>query len=199
MSQALAWARDVVLTWGAPGLFVVAFLDASFLSLPEINDILLVWMVTRHRHRWVLYSVASTLGSITGCLVLYYLGRKGGDALVRKRFGGPSVERTLASFRRFGVLAVLVPAILPPPAPFKIFVLLAGIAGISSRRFITAIAIGRGFRYFGEGILALKYGDHTIEFVRLHAFAVSMWSLGLLGAGLAAYIVVNRARAARNR
>src|SRR5207237_341049 len=124
MSRIVAWARYVALTFGAPGLFAVAFLDASFVSLPEINDLLLVWMVTRHKHRLVLYVFSSTIGSIGGCLVLYYLGRKGGQALVKRRFGGPATERALATFRRYGVMAVLIPSILPPPAPFKVFVLL---------------------------------------------------------------------------
>jgi membrane protein YqaA with SNARE-associated domain len=199
MSQLVAWARHIALTFGAPGLFLIAFVDASFLSLPEINDILLVWMVTRHKHRFVLYATASTLGSIAGCLALYYIGRKGGEALVRKRFGGASVEHAMASFRRFGIMAVLIPSILPPPAPFKIFVLLAGLADISAGRFIAAIAIGRGARYFGEGLLALKYGDRTIDFMRAHGVAVSLWSVGILLAGVAVYILAAKARARTGR
>ena len=71
-------------------------------------------------------------GSMAGCLALHYLGRKGGEALVRKRFTGDKIERALAALQRYGVMAVLVPSLLPPPAPFKIFVLLAGVAGISA-------------------------------------------------------------------
>ena len=115
---------------GAPGLFLVAFLDSSFLSLPEITDLLVIWMVTQHPDRMLLYVAAATLGSLAGCLMMYFFGRKGGDALVRKRFAGASVERAMAAFQRYGVMAVLIPSMLPPPAPFKIFVLLAGVAGI---------------------------------------------------------------------
>ena len=147
---------------GAPGLFVVAFLDSSFLSLPEINDLLLVLMVTRQKSRMVLYAASATLGSIAGCLVLYYIGRRGGDALVRKRFASERVDQALRLVRRYGVMSVLIPSLLPPPAPFKIFVLLAGVAGISAPRFVMAIAIGRGLRYFGEGLLAVRYGDRTV-------------------------------------
>jgi len=199
MSHVIAWARRVVLAWGAPGLFVIAFLDASFLSLPEINDLLLVWMITHHKHRFLMYATASTLGSIAGCLVLYYLGRKGGEALARKRFGGPRVERTLAACRRFGVMAVLIPAILPPPAPFKVFVLLAGLAEISAGRFITAVAIGRGVRYYGEGLLALRYGDRTFAYMRDNGVAVSLAAAGVLVAGLVIYIVASKARGRKSR
>src|SRR5450631_3010721 len=144
MSRFVAWVRVAALTLGAPGLFLVAFLDSSFLPLPGITDVLLVVMVTRHSAGLVWYVLAATLGSIGGCLVLHYLGRKGGEALVRKRFAGPRVERAMAALQRHGVMAVLVPSILPPPAPFKIFVLLAGVVGIRPVPFATAIAIGRG-------------------------------------------------------
>ncbi len=199
MRHIAAWARNLALTFGAPGLFFVAFLDASFLSLPELNDILLVWMVTRHKQQMVLYALSSTIGSIVGCLVLYYLGRKGGEALVRRRFGGPTVERALTTFRRYGVMAVLIPSILPPPAPFKIFVLLAGVAGISTARFTTAITIGRGARYFGEGVLALRYGDETIRFMREHGLSLSLAIVGVLTAGLIGYVVWSTVRAKERR
>ncbi len=93
--------RALAVTLGAPGLFLVAFLDSSFLSLPEIADILVVYMVTRQKARLVLYAGCATLWSIAGCLVMYYLGRKGGDALVRKRFAGGNVERAMAAVERW--------------------------------------------------------------------------------------------------
>src|ERR1700755_705390 len=162
MKRIVDWVQGLALTLGAPGLFLIGFLDSSFLSFPEVNDILLVLMVTRHKERMILYAACATLGSLSGCLVLYYVGRKGGDAFVRKRFRSGTVDRTLATVQRYGVWAVLIPSLLPPPAPFKIFVLLAGVAGISASRFTAAILIGRGVRYFGEGILALYYGDQAI-------------------------------------
>ncbi len=199
MSSIVAWFRYTALALGAPGLFLIAFLDSSFLSLPEINDILLVWMVTRHKERFVLYAMSSTLGSLAGCLVLYYVGGRGGGGLGKRRFGGTSVEHAMSVFRRYGVMAVLIPSILPPPAPFKIFVFLAGIAGIGTTRFTIAIAIGRGLRYFAEGFLALRYGDQAIDFIRAHGTTVAIALVGVLGAGLAAYIVWTKARAGKGR
>src|SRR5262245_65840508 len=99
MSRFADWIQSFALAMGAPGLFLVAFLDSSFLSLPEINDLLLVWMVTQHKARMPLYAVTATMGSIAGCLVLYYLGSKGGDALAKRRFSTGAVERSLASLR----------------------------------------------------------------------------------------------------
>jgi membrane protein YqaA with SNARE-associated domain len=199
MRRILDWVQTVALGLGAPGLFIVAFLDSSFLSLPEINDLLLVWMVTQHKSRMILYATSATLGSIAGCLVLYYVGRKGGDALVRRRFHSATVDRAVATVQRYGVMAVLIPSLLPPPAPFKIFVLLAGVARINVTRFAIAIGIGRGIRYFGEGLLALWYGDQALEFIHANSRTVALSAVGLLAAGLAGYVIWSKARAQKSR
>ncbi len=193
MSEFVDRLRAFALAMGAPGLFVVAFLDSSFLSLPEINDLLLVFMVTQHKERMVLYAATATLGSLAGCLVLYYIGRKG-DQWVARRFSPARVERAMATFRRYGVMAVLIPSLLPPPAPFKVFVLLAGVAGISMSRFAIAILIGRGLRYFIEGYLALKYGDQAMDFMRENSKPVGLAVVALLLVGLAAWVLVKRSR-----
>ena len=193
------WIQTTALALGAPGLFIVGFLDSSFLSLPEINDLLVIWMVTQHKSRLVLYAGAATLGSIAGCMVLYYLGRKGGDAFVRKRFSGDRVDRALDVVRRNGVMAVLIPSLLPPPAPFKIFVLLAGVAGITAPRFAIAIGIGRGLRYFAEGLLAVRYGDQAMEYLQNNLRTVSLAIVGLLAFGLIGYLLWNAAKARKSR
>ena len=199
MSRFVAWVQALALTLGAPGLFIVAFLDSSLLSLPEIADLLIVWMVIQHKSRLILYASSATIGSVAGCLVLYYLGRKGGEAVIRKRFHSGSVDKALATFQRYGIMAILIPSILPPPAPFKIFVLLGGIAGVGVTEFTTAIAIGRGVRYFGEGLLAIWYGDRAMGFIQDNGRTVSLAIVGLLVAGLLAYLLIGKLRAVRRR
>jgi membrane protein YqaA with SNARE-associated domain len=197
MGQIVGRIRALALVLGAPGLFLVAFLDSSFLSLPEIADLLVVYMVTHHKHRMVVYAVAATLGSIGGCLLMYFIGQKGGEALVRRRFTTATVERSMAAFRRHGLMAVLIPSLLPPPAPFKIFVLLAGVAGIDSLRFIAAVALGRGVRYVALGLLAVRYGDRALAYVEKNGMMVSLAAVGALAGGFIVYLLMNR-RAARN-
>jgi membrane protein YqaA with SNARE-associated domain len=194
MGRIATGIRALALTLGAPGLFLVALLDSSFLSLPEIADLLVVWMVARNHDRLWLYVLSTTLGSLVGCLIMYAIGRKGGEALVRRRFAGSNVERTMATFQRHGVLAVLIPAILPPPAPFKIFVLLAGVAQISAAKFTIAVVIGRGARYLVLGILAIEYGDRALAYMQEHGVAASLAAIGLLAAGLVVYLLWNRAQ-----
>jgi membrane protein YqaA with SNARE-associated domain len=172
----LAWIQGVAAALGAPGLFLVAALDSSILSLPQVNDLLLILSVTRHPELMPLYASMSTLGSLAGCFVMYAIGRKGEEALIRKRFSGPRSQRALALFNRFGMLAVLVPAILPPPAPFKIFVILAGASRMSPWTFAVAVVLGRGFRYFGEGLLAVWYGERAIAFLEENGRLVALWT-----------------------
>jgi membrane protein YqaA with SNARE-associated domain len=176
----IAWLHAVALSLGGPGLLGVAFLDSSFVSLPQINDLLVVLMVTQHKAWMPYYAAMATLGSIAGCYAIYYLAEKGGDAFVRRRLSPGHVNRALALYRRHGVLALMVPALLPPPAPFKLFVLAAGIAGVRPLPFVTAIAIARGARYLALGVLAIYYGDAALELMRTHGREVALWVVGTL-------------------
>jgi len=192
VARIVSWVQAFALGIGGPGLFLVAFLDSSFLSLPEINDLLVVMLVIEHKTRMPYYALMATLGSVTGCLVLYGIGRKGGEALVRRRFGGHRMERALALSKRYGVLAIAVPAILPPPAPFKIFVLLAGVAAVPLWQLATTIALARRFRYFAVGILSVRYGDDAIAFIEANGRTVARVLVALIVAGGLAWILWRR-------
>lgn len=193
MRKFVDWIQALALGLGAPGLFLAALLDSSFISLPEVVDILLIWMTTQHKSLMVLYAGSATLGSVAGCLVLYAIGRKG-DQFIQRRFSADKVERALGAFRRFGLMAVLIPSLLPPPMPFKIFVLLAGAAGISTGRFAMAVGIGRGIRYFGEGLLAVWYGDAALAFLETHGRDVSLGLAGVCILGVIGYVVWQKMR-----
>ena len=196
MSRIVSWIQAFAVSVGGPGLFVIAFLDSSFLSLPEINDLLVIMMVIEDKERMLYYALMATLGSVTGCFVLYGLGRKGGEVLVRRIFGEARMRRAMDFSTRYGMLAVAVPAILPPPAPFKVFVLLAGVAQVPVWQFATAVGLGRGFRYFGEGWLAVRYGDDAVALVEANGKVVSIvLALIVLVAG-AAYAIYRRRRKA---
>lgn len=187
MKPLLEWIQAVALGIGGGGLFLVALLDSSVLSLPEVADLLLIAAVIEHPTRLVYYATMATAGSIAGCSVLYWLAHKGGDAILRKRVHAHRIDNGLALFRRFGLLAIVIPAVLPPPAPFKIFVLLAGVAAVPYWRFVGAIFIGRGARYFGEAFLAVWYGQRAVEFLETNGRVIA---LGLLAVVLVAIGVV---------
>jgi membrane protein YqaA with SNARE-associated domain len=178
----LAAIRDWASGVGGIGLFVVAALDSSFLSFPQVNDLLIIYLSTKSPRLMPYYAGMTTVGSIVGCFVLYAFARRGGEVFLRKRFSTARVERGLALYQRHGLLAVVVPSLLPPPTPFKLFVLLAGAAKVSPWKFGVAIAIGRGIRYFGQGYLAVLYGEAAVDLVRENGTAVG---IGLAVAALA--------------
>jgi membrane protein YqaA with SNARE-associated domain len=194
MKTALAWIKAFAAAIGGPGLFIIAFLDSSFLSFPQVNDLLVISMVVQHPYWMVYYAGMATAGSVAGCLAIYYVARKGGDALVRRRFKGRIFERSHRLVERYGVLTLLVPSILPPPSPFKIFVLLAGASRMSVGRFVAAIAVGRGIRYFGTGLLTVWYGQRAITFLEENGRIAALAIAGAVVVLGTAYLLWNRFR-----
>lgn len=187
MQRVVSWAQGFALSLGGPGLFILAFLDSSFLSFPEVCDLLIVWLTVRHKERMLFYALMCTLGSVAGCFALYTVGRRGGEAFLKRRFKAGHIERAMAVFRRYGLLAVIVPSLLPPPMPFKIFVLAAGVSKVRPFDFLVAVSIGRGLRYFGEGFLALWYGEQAIAFMRQNARVAGLVLAGLIVIGAVMY------------
>ncbi len=182
MRRLLAWIQGFAESLGGPGLFVIAYLDSSFLSFPQVCDALIVLLTVRHPERMVFYALTTTIGSVAGCYSLYLVGRKGGEAFLRKRFHERHVDRALDVFRRHGILAVLVPSLMPPPMPFKIFVLAAGVSGMRTFDFLAGVAIGRASRYFGIGLLALWKGQEALAWLEKNT--------GKAGLALAIVIVI---------
>ena len=167
---------------GGPGLALVAFADSSFISLPEVADILLVVQVVKDPQWWWYYGVLVTAGSVLGCWVLYELARRGGEAVLKKGFSQKTIDKSFRWFQRFGILAIVLPSIMPPPVPLKIFLLLAGMSGMSRLTFLLAITSARALRYVGEAYLAVRYGRDALVIVQEN--------LGRVGIGLTVIILI---------
>jgi len=180
MKSFAEWMYAFATAIGGPGLFAIAYLDSSFASLPQLNDILVVLMVTQNKAWMLYYAAMATLGSVAGCSTIYYLARKGGDVFLQKRLRSGHADRALAAYRRHGLLALIVPALLPPPAPFKLFVLMAGVAQVPPGRFVAAVAAARGARYTGLGLLAVWYGDVALELMRTRGRDVALGLVGVI-------------------
>ena len=174
MRRLLAWIQGFAESLGGPGLFLIAFFDSSFLSFPEVCDALIVLLTVQHPERMVFYALVTTAGSVAGCFSLYSVGRKGGESFLRRRFSERHVERALGTFRRHGMLSVLVPSLMPPPMPFKIFVLAAGVSGMRRTDFLIAVGLGRGMRFFGVGLLAMWKGQAAIAWLHENAARVGI-------------------------
>jgi len=173
------WAESTLPAMGAGGIFLAAFLDSSFLSLPLINDFLVVELSVMHPGRMPLYAAVATLGSLAGCLVLFFLGRKGGEAYFHRHAGGRA-GRIREWLGRNAFLTVAIPCILPPPMPFKLIVLGAGVFQVGVRPFSLALIIGRGFRYFALGFLAVRYGQAAQRALLEHKAAFALAALAFV-------------------
>ncbi len=175
---------------GGLGVMILAIGDSSFLSLPEGNDLLIVILSTGKSWGNMAYYVGMTiLGSIIGCLLLYSVGRKGGSPLLRRKFSQQKIARAESLFNKYGLLAVLIPSILPPPMPFKIFVLSAGVFRLKAWEFFLAVFIGRTIRYSMWGILAVLYGNSVKIFMQHNLKLVGVILFGAFALVAAAFFI----------
>jgi len=161
------WLAHLVATLGGVGLFLVAFFDSSVLSFPIVTDLLVMGESIQNPARMPYYAAMATIGSLAGCIWLYLLAKKGGEAFFHTK-AGKHAERARRWVDANAFLSVFIPAILPPPLPFKVFILAEGVFQVPLRTFVVALLLGRGLRYFGEGILAVKYGDSATQFLLAH-------------------------------
>ena len=179
----------------APAMVLIATLDSSLLSLPEINDYLVVARCYKYPGAVFYFPLFAAGGSVLGCLLLYTIMRRGGQVLLRKRFKAESIQRVERAYARFGFLAIGVPAILPPPLPFKIFVATAGTLEYPRWKFLTTVMVARSFRYYVEGILAIYYGQRVLLFMKDNGLVILSIVASLAIIGVITYTVINRRRA----
>lgn len=166
------WLQAIVASTGGLGLFLIAFLDSSVLTFPVINDLLLIELTIQNPARMPYYAAMATLGSVAGCLLLYYIARKGGEAMFHKH-AGERARHIHAWINRNGFVSILVTALLPPPTPFKVFVVAAGALEMPVRIFVLGLLAARAIRFFGEGYLAIRYGDQATQFLLTHKLEVT--------------------------
>ena len=195
------WLHDFIsetpIYVAGPLMVLVGALDSSLLSLPEINDYLVVARCYSDPKSVFYFPLFAAAGSVIGCNVLYAIMRRGGQAVMRRRFSAENIARVERAYARFGFLALAVPALLPPPMPFKIFVATAGALEYPRWRFMVTIMIARSLRYFVEGTLAVFYGEQVIDFLRVNGPYILSAAVSLVIIGVAVYLLVKRVRAPR--
>jgi membrane protein YqaA with SNARE-associated domain len=179
-----------------PAMILIGALDSSLLSLPEVNDYLVVARCYTHPRTVFLFPLFAAIGSVLGCLLLYTILSRGGRAVLHRRFRKEHVLRVERAYARFGILALVVPALLPPPMPFKIFVATAGALQFPRRRFLVTIFLARSVRYYTEGTLAVFYGERVLRFLKDNGLLIVSIVAGVCVVGLAIYLLSGRGRAA---
>jgi membrane protein YqaA with SNARE-associated domain len=191
-----AYIVSVPLYIAAPVMVLIGALDSSLLSLPEINDYLVVARCYAHPRAVFIFPLFAALGSVLGCWLLYTIIRRGGQTVLRRRFRADHIQRVEAAYARFGILALAIPALLPPPMPFKIFVATAGAMEFPRRRFLITILVARSLRYYVEGILAVFYGERVLRFLKDNGLMIISIVAGVCLLALVAYLLSGRGRAA---
>ncbi len=184
LANLIGWKQKVVAFaggLGAPGLFLISFLDSSVLTFPVINDLLLIELSIQHPARMPLYAFLAALGSVLGCVLLFFIAEKGGEALFHKHAGHRAQAiHNWVVHNGFG--GMLVAALLPPPTPFKVFVVAAGVFEVPLISFTSAVALARLVRYFGIGYLAIRYGAEALPYLVRHKWKVTAVVIGLAAA-----------------
>lgn len=160
VTKGLTRVSEYLVTFGPFGLFAVALLDSTFVPLPSSADALMLLLTTTHPRWMVFYALIATAGSTLGCWILYLISRKAGARALNK-FSEAKQKRVKDLIDRYDMLAVLVATVLPPPFPFKLFVVTAGVFRFSLLRFMIAIVAGRAFRFLLEGYFAVRYGSEA--------------------------------------
>jgi membrane protein YqaA with SNARE-associated domain len=149
---------------GGPGLVLLGIADNSVIPLTGSMDVLTIWLAARHREPWPYYTFMATLGAVIGGYITYALARKGGKETMERKLSKKRATQFSKAFARWGFAAVAIPALMPPPFPFLPFLLAAGAMQYPRRKFLGALVLGRGLRYFIDAWLGFHYGRHILRF-----------------------------------
>ena len=191
------WMWGILAPLGAWGVFLAAAIDEAFIGLP-VDAIVAAYIYSNPRG-FLIYVLFASVGSALGGILIYVIGYTGGEVLLRKRLSPERFTKIHASFEKHEFLALMLPAMLPPPFPFKAIALAAAVFEMSLARFLLAIFAGRFFRFVIIGFLTIRFGPHFVGWIG-HLFAHHFkWVLLVVAAGLLFWLFWRRKRqAARN-
>jgi membrane protein YqaA with SNARE-associated domain len=169
---------------GGPGLILLGLADNSVIPMPGSTDAATILLAAHHRDLWVYYAMMATVGAVLGGYLTYRMARKGGKETLEKRFSKKKINKVYAIFERWGFASVAIPALLPPPFPIVPMLLAAGAMQYPTRKFLTALAVGRGIRFTILGYLGVHYGRHIVSFFARYYWPVllALIAFSVLGA-----------------
>jgi membrane protein YqaA with SNARE-associated domain len=190
LSRYTAFLWALLKPLGAWGVLVVGAVDGAFLGLPV--DAVVAGYVYQNHGRFVLYALMASAGSALGSIVIYVIGYKGGEELLRKRIPPARFEKIHAAFDKHPFWSLMLPAMLPPPTPFKLFVLAAAVSEMGFARFLLAIFSGRMVRFLLLGLLTIRFGPDVVHLLgtvfRQHYYLI----LEAIIVGLVVWFVLRR-------
>lgn len=175
---------------GGVGLIPLGLLDSSFVPVPGSMDVATILLAARDKPLWFYYALMATAGSVTGAFFTYRLARRGGKAALAKRFSEQKVKKVLKTFERWGVAAIVVPALLPPPFPLVPFLVAAGAMQYPLSKFLVALTAGRLARYFILAFLGARYGRQILSVFSRHVATTLYVSLAVAAAAVIITLLV---------
>jgi membrane protein YqaA with SNARE-associated domain len=195
LTRYTAWIWALLQHLGIWGVFVIAFADSALLGMP-VDAIVATYVYANHG-RMLLYILLASLGSALGSIPLYLIGYAGGEKLLRKRISEERFLQIHRSFEQHEFWALMFPAMLPPPTPFKIFVLGASVFEMRFRDFLAAIFAGRFVRFLILSLLVLWFGPQIVGFFETVVRQHFGWLLGAIGGGVLVWLVMRRSKSRR--
>jgi membrane protein YqaA with SNARE-associated domain len=179
---------------GGLGFIPLGLIDSSVIPLPGSMDVLTIFLSARKPELWIYYALMATIGSVIGGYVTYRLARKGGKETLERKFPARTLEKGYKIFRRWGFAALAIVAVLPPPAPFVLFLFVAGAMQYSVKKFLLALMLGRAVRYSLLAFLGAHYGRHVLTLIVKHERQALIVAIALIAVAVAAviYVLVSR-------
>jgi membrane protein YqaA with SNARE-associated domain len=172
--------RHWIYQLGGLGFIPLGLLDNSIIPLPGSMDVLTIFLSARNEQLWLYYALMATFGSVAGGFVTYRLARKGGKETLARRFPPKTLDKVYKRFERWGLGAIAIPALLPPPVPMLPFLFAAGAMQYPMRKFLFALTVGRIVRYTLLAFLAARYGRQILAFISQHAHPALFIVVGLI-------------------
>ena len=172
--------RHWIYQLGGLGFIPLGLLDNSIIPLPGSMDVLTIFLSARNEQLWLYYALMATFGSVAGGFVTYRLARKGGKETLARRFAPKTLDKVYKRFERWGLGAIAIPALLPPPVPMLPFLFAAGAMQYPMRKFLFALTVGRIVRYTLLAFLAARYGRQILAFISQHAHPALFIVVGLI-------------------
>ena len=192
----IAWVHH----FGGPGLILVAIVDNSFIPIPGGLDVATILLSSAHRDWWPYYGFMATLGAVIGGYLTFRIGRKGGKETLEKKIGRDKAEKVYQKFGKHGFSTVVIGSMIPPPFPIVPVLMAPGILKYPTRKFLSALALGRGIRYFAFALIGHRYGASILKFFNTYR-QPAMWTLialAVLG-GIGALVYFKYYRPKRRR
>ena len=192
LAKYTAWILQLLGPLGIWGVFAIAFADSALLGMPV--DAIVAFYVYQDHRRLLLYVVMASLGSALGSIPLYIIGYDGGEKVLRKRISEERFQQIHRSFEQHEFWALMFPGMLPPPTPFKIFVLGAAVFEMKFRDFMAAIFAGRFVRFLILALLTLWFGPQIVGVMGMVVRQHFSWLLGAIAGGVLVWLLMRRSR-----